>query len=516
MSFSPEDINQIQSHGLTMELVNQQMLNYRNGFPKIRLAAPATVGNGILKLSKSQVASALGDYELLAPQHSMLKFVPASGAASRMFKDLFTFASSYFGVSHNFAKEFPEVQRFVDNLRNFPFYTDLKNTMARASLDIEEYLERGDYTTIINFLLQDRYLSYGSLPKALLKFHTYGNLHRTPFEEHLIEGANYAKDAQGIVRMHFTVSGKHRKLFESTLRQVRSYYQFALNVKYHISFSEQSPTTDQLAVDQYNEPVRDQQGRLIFHPGGHGSLLHNLNNLSADIVFIKNIDNVVPDWAKQPTFTYKKILAGLLMRLQQQSHGYLRMMSKSQLEEKELLNIEKFVQTQLMIDLGSAFCQQNLNSRQQRLVRLLNRPMRVCGMVRNQGEPGGGPFWVLDEDGSKSLQIVEANQINRNDPTQEAILRQSTHFNPVDLVCGLRDYKGHYFNLPDYSNPNAGFIAKKSSGPLTLKTQELPGLWNGAMADWITLFVEVPIETFSPVKSVNDLLRPEHMPAPLR
>ena len=505
MAFKPteSDLRQISLLGITPERLQAQIENFRQGFPKSHLDAAATPDNGGIRvLTDKEIARYERQYRTLARGKKILKFVPASGAATRMFKDLYSFSSTYFGVAHNFEKEFPEVKEFLENIRTFAFFDDLKTCMAAADLDIEDYLQRGDYTTVINFLLKEQYLGYGSLPKGLLKFHRYGALQRTPAEEHIVEGALYARSSDGTVNLHFTISPEHRVAFRRKLAEVKQYYESTLGVKLRITFSEQKHYTDIIAVDEQNNPIRDEEGRLVFRPGGHGALIENLNEQRADLIFIKNIDNVVPDWMKHTTVIYKQVLAGMLLELREKTCEALRTLDGHP-DEKTIKKIARFATDELGITLPSPCDAAALH-------RLLNRPMRICGMVKNLGEPGGGPFYTIDTRGHRSLQIVESAQVNHNDPEQEAHFQASTHFNPVDLVCCTKNYRGRYFDLRQYVDPQTGFISKKSKGAVTLKSQELPGLWNGAMADWITLFVEVPVATFNPVKTVNDLLRKEH------
>lgn len=505
MAFKPteSDLRQMSLLGITPERLQAQIENFRQGFPKSHLDAAATPDNGGIRvLTDKEIAHYERQYRTLARDKKILKFVPASGAATRMFKDLYSFSSTYFGVAHNFEKEFPEVQQFLENIRTFAFFDDLKACMAAADLDIEDYLQRGDYTTVINFLLKEQYLGYGSLPKGLLKFHRYGALQRTPVEEHIVEGALYARSSDGTVNLHFTISPEHRVAFRRKLAEVKQYYESTLGVKLRITFSEQKHYTDIIAVDEQNNPIRDEEGRLVFRPGGHGALIENLNEQRADLVFIKNIDNVVPDWMKHTTVIYKQVLAGMLLELREKTADALRTLD-GRPDEKTIKKIARFATDELGITLPSPCDAATLH-------RLLNRPMRICGMVKNLGEPGGGPFYTIDTRGHRSLQIVESAQVNHNDPKQETNFQASTHFNPVDLVCCTKNYRGRYFDLRQYVDPQTGFISKKSKGAVTLKSQELPGLWNGAMADWITLFVEVPVATFNPVKTVNDLLRKEH------
>ncbi len=505
MTFNPtsKDQEQLQQLGLTPERVQQQIDHFREGFPKCHLDAAATPDNGGIRcLVDKQICHYEKQYHTLAKGKKILKFVPASGAATRMFKDLYAFSAAYFGVSNNFAKEFPEVAEFLENLRTFAFYNDLKACMEASQLDIDDYMRRGDYSTVVNFLLKEQYMGYGNLPKALLKFHRYGEVQRTPLEEHIVEGALYAKGGDGTVNLHFTISPEHRTAFRRKIAEVKQYYESTFGIRLKIGFSEQKHYTDIIAVDEQNQPLRDEDGRLVFRPGGHGALIENLNEQRADLIFIKNIDNVVPDWMKHTTVIYKQVLAGMLLDLKERRDEALRQLD-GKTDAKGLKKIARFASEELNITLPA-----NCDAAQ--LHALLDRPMRVCGMVKNLGEPGGGPFFTIDTQGKRSLQIVESAQVNHKDPQQEAVFQASTHFNPVDLVCCTKNYRGRYFDLRQYVDPQTGFISKKTKGALTLKSQELPGLWNGAMANWITLFVEVPVATFNPVKTVNDLLRKEH------
>ena len=506
MTFKPtkEDLAQLQRLGLTPERVQEQINHFKEGFPKSQLDAAATPdNNGIRCLTDKEILRYEKQYRTLARGKKILKFVPASGAATRMFKDLYSFTATYFGVAKNFDKEFPEVKTFLENLRTFAFYNDLKNCMESAQLDLEEYMHRGDYTTVINFLLKEQYLGYGSLPKALLKFHRYGAVQRTPLEEHIVEGALYARNSDGTVNLHFTLSPEHRAGFRRKIAEVKQYYESTFGIKLKITFSEQKHYTDIIAVDEQNNPIRDEEGRLVFRPGGHGALIENLNEQRADLIFVKNIDNVVPDWMKHTTVIYKQVIAGMLLELREKVFDALRTLD-SHPDKRTLNKLIRFAKEELNIMVPDGCDAKTLHN-------LLNRPMRICGMVKNLGEPGGGPFYTIDTKGHRSLQVVESAQINHNDPKQEKIFQASTHFNPVDLVCSTKNYRGRYFDLRQFVDPQTGFISKKTKGAITLKSQELPGLWNGAMANWITLFVEVPVATFNPVKTVNDLLRKEHL-----
>ncbi len=509
--FSDKDLQQIAGLGLTEGIVQKQIENFQRGFPKAKLLEAATVDNGgIIRMTDKDILRLSKLYKQSLGNRRVMKFTPASGAASRMFKDLYTFSSTYFGVANNFEKEFPSVKEFLQHIRTFAFFEDLKNCMERSSLDFGDYMDRGDFTTVINYLLKEQYLGYGVLPKALLKFHRYGELSRTPLEEHIVEGASYARNADGTVYLHFTVSPEHHRLFQKKISEVKRYYESNLGIKLKITLSEQKHYTDTIAVDEYNEPIRDENGQLTFRPGGHGALIENLNECKSDIIFIKNIDNVVPDWMKHTTIIYKEVLAGLLIELQSKAFEQLRLLDKNP-DSRTVDKTAKYAAEKLNITLPDSFAKASQKEKISMLREKLNRPIRVCGMVKNQGEPGGGPFFTENTRGEKTLQIVETAQINRKETDQEAILNSATHFNPVDLVCGTKDYRGRYFDLRKYVDPSTGFISKKTKGAVTVKSQELPGLWNGAMAEWITIFVEVPLATFNPVKTVNDLLRKEHL-----
>ena len=434
----------------------------------------------------------------------VVKFVPASGAASRMFKNLFEFLGADYDV--------PETKfekTFFEQIEKFAFYNDLNAACEKAfEKNIPALMAEGDYKAVVAALLEAAGLNYGALPKGLLKFHRYEDGSRTPLEEHLVEGALYAANKNGKVNVHFTVSPEHRRLFENLVADKAAVYAKKYGVDYNVTFSEQKPCTDTIAADMNNQPFRD-NGKLLFRPGGHGALIENLNDLDADIIFIKNIDNVVPDKLKGDTVLYKKLIAGVLVALQQKAFAYLELLDSGRYTHEQVLEILQFLQKKL-------FCKnpETKNLEDAELVlylkEKLNRPMRVCGMVKNVGEPGGGPFLAYNSDGTISLQILESSQIDMDDPEKKEMFEKGTHFNPVDLVCAVRDYKGHKFDLVNFVDKATGFISYKSKNGKDLKALELPGLWNGAMSDWNTVFVEVPIETFNPVKTVNDLLRPEH------
>jgi len=491
----------ILERGSDVDLVNQQIDNFIQGFPFLKLSKPAVVGDGLLKLNEEEANQYKQYYEVNSKSKNLLKFVPASGAASRMFKELF----SYIDKGENNLEG--AAGKFIEGIQKFAFVNDLDAALQKAGTDLETTLQQGNYVKIAAALLEESGLNYGNLPKGLLKFHQYENSSRTPMEEHLVEGARYAAGSGNEVNIHFTVSPEHRVKFESLVRELQSQYELELGVKYTISFSLQKKSTDTIAVDLNNDPFKESDGTILFRPAGHGALLENLNDLEAEIIFIKNIDNVVPDRIKADTVLYKKVLGGVLLNTQSKIFDYLDKIDQSAVENAE---VEDFITSQLGVAFPSEYTVYDDAKKKEYLKNILDRPIKVCGMVENKGEPGGGPFWVSAEDGSMSLQIAESAQIDMNDEAQLAILKNSSHFNPVDLVCGVTDRKGKAYNLLDFRDPSTGFITEKSKDGRELKAQELPGLWNGAMAFWNTIFVEVPIITFNPVKTVNDLLREEH------
>lgn len=502
-----EDKELLASKGISEAQMAEQLECFKKGFPFLKLAAAASVDNGgILIPEKEEQDAYLNAWDTYKQgDKKIVKFVPASGAASRMFKNLFEFLGADYHVpTTDFEK------KFFDHIHSFAFFNDLNAAcLDNTGKNIDALLTEHNYKAVVSNLLESAGLNYGSLPKGLLKFHRYADGVRTPLEEHLVEGALYAAGKTGEVNVHFTVSTEHRQLFQKLVDAKTCEYASKYGINYHISFSEQKPSTDTVAADMENNPFRDKDGKLLFRPGGHGALIENLNDLDADIVFIKNIDNVVPDRLKDDTVTYKKLLAGVLVTLQKQAFSYLELLDGGHYSHAELEEIIRFVQQKL-------HCrnQEIKNLEDAELViylrKKLNRPMRVCGMVKNVGEPGGGPFLAYNADNTVSLQILESSQIDMNDPEKKVMFEKGTHFNPVDLVCAIRDYKGNKFDLLKHVDKATGFISYKSKNGKDLKALELPGLWNGSMSDWSTVFVEVPLSTFNPVKTVNDLLREQH------
>ena len=485
--FTDKDLIQIKAHGLTPQGVEKQMENFRRGFGFLPVDRAAVAGDGIRIFDKEQMDRFSDIYTERSRTARIVKFVPASGAATRMFKELFEFV--------NGGKRGKGIDPLLENIGRFAFWPELKKAVG----------DEQDPVKIVSAIV-GKGLDYGSKPKALILFHKYADGSRTAAEEHLVEGALYA-EAGGRVNIHFTVSPEHHAEFDALMERVLPRYEELYGVKFRIDYSVQKPGTDTIAVTPDNEPFREADGSLLFRPAGHGALIENLNEIDADLIFIKTVDNVAPDRLKADTVAYKKALAGLLVQLQEEAFALLETLDRVGADDDLNREIAGFLEEELSCRLPENYAQMTTEARSTLLRSLLDRPIRVCGMVRNEGEPGGGPFWVNEPGGAQSLQIAESSQIA---PAQAELMKRATHFNPVDLVCGVKDYKGRKFDLLRYVDESTGFISSKSKDGRELKAQELPGLWNGAMARWNTLFVEVPISTFSPVKVVNDLLRPQH------
>jgi hypothetical protein len=513
VGFNAQDLELIRIRGMTVEQLNSQVALFKRGIPPVQLLRPCTVNDGITVLPESESARLCAVYSPAVAAGRAMKFVPASGAASRMFEVLHVFDPTVSPAE--VAKQLADTAReqpfrqFVNSLQDFAFYDDLRAAMARDGLDVQTLVSQRDYQTVVEYLLTPKGLNYARLPKGLIKFHRYPDRARTPFEEHLVEAVAYTLDHDRRARVHFTVSPEHEELVTHHIAHAQREYERS-GIQVAVSFSTQKPSTDTIAVDGDNRPVRDQEGALVFRPGGHGALLENLNDLHGDIVFIKNIDNVVPEKLTPLVFLYKKALGGLLVELQNEIFGYLEALSSSQSDERLLKRGFEFLRDKLSVSLSPGVVQGTRLERIRFLFARLHRPLRVCGVVKNRGEPGGGPFWVAHASGDVSLQIVESAQVNLASSQQRAVWESATHFNPVDLVCGVRDYRGNPFDLHAFADPLAGLITVKSKEGKQLKALELPGLWNGAMAHWNTVFVEVPLATFNPVKTVLDLLRKEH------
>ena len=502
---SQQDLKQIAQKGISEEKLNHQLEQFKTGFPYLKLEAAAAIGRGIVapdEAQRQQYIEAWKQYK--AAGRKVVKFVPASGAASRMFKDMFAFVDADYDVPTTDFEKF-----YFDNIEKFAFYAALDAICQKNNgKSIAQLKADGNYKAIAANMLHADGLNYGQLPKGLLLFHNYEEGARTPMEEHLVEGALYAESA-GEAHVHFTVSHEHMELFQKKVAEKADGYAQKYGIHYDITFSEQKPSTDTVAANADNTPFRNDDGSLLFRPGGHGALIENLNEIDADVIFVKNIDNVVPDRLKDDTVAWKQIIAGLLVTLQQQAFDYLKTLESGSYNHDKLEEIIRFVQHDLCCRKPDI---KHLEDAELviYLKQKLNRPMRVCGVVKNVGEPGGGPFLTYNQDGTISLQILESSQIDKSNQEYMEMFTKGTHFNPVDLVCAVKDYQGLPFDLPRYVDPTTGFISSKSKNGKELKALELPGLWNGAMSDWNTIFVEVPLSTFNPVKTVNDLLREQH------
>lgn len=499
------DLVQLKNKGINQETIEQQLKDFKKGFQYAKLLKAATIGDGIIQVQDKEHYLKMFN-KSISEGLDIAKFVPASGAATRMFKALFEFLHCSPEEQKELENNEP-YQSFINNLDKFAFYEDLKKQLKPGPFSADDAAE------IISALLMDKGLNYGSLPKGLLKFHKEDNKCATPLEEHLKETAGYGCNNNATGTVHFTVSPEHHDLFKELVQLVKGGLEKVYSISYDISFSFQKPSTDTIAVNLDNTPFRDENGELLFRPGGHGALIENLNDLNHDLIFIKNIDNVVPEHLQGETIELKKILAGALLEKKDNIFGLLSDLDTDEQTalENAVFNGFRFLKDELQVSTEA----DSFKTDEEKVSYLkdkLNRPIRVCGMVKNEGDVGGGPFWVMQNDGNASLQIVEGPQIDPNNQDQQKILKSSTHFNPVDLVCYVKDYKGNKFDLTNFIDHETGFISDKSKNGKPLKAMELPGLWNGAMANWITFFVEVPVSTFTPVKTVMDLLRPQHQP----
>lgn len=513
IGFSSRDFVQIFEHGISLDNIRNQLEIFKNGISKAILFEPAMVSKGILKLSENDFKSKSEFFDANKSNFRLEKFVPASGAASRMFKFLAEFLNDFdienetINAYINRIKD-KELPIFIVGMNKFPFFQDVYIKL-KSTIPNFDQLER-DYKSyyFIQFLLSSDYFDFANKPKGILPFHRYKTHVATAIEEHLYECANYSS-SNGTSNLHFTVSENHLIFFENSVSTIKQKVEKETSTIINVSYSFQKKSTDTIAVDAKNNPFRDENGKLFFRPGGHGALIENLSQLEADVIFIKNIDNVIQNNAKKITL-YKKALAGILIELQQQIFQYLNQIDDA--SEEFLDEIQAFTENNLNIELQENFSKFTFENKMSYLKNILDRPIRVCGMVKNEGEPGGGPFWVRDTKGNLSLQIVESSQVDLENATQVKIQNSATYFNPVDLVCGIRNYKNEKFDLTQFIDQTSGFIVEKTIKGRPIKSYELPGLWNGAMANWITIFVEVPLLTFNPVKTVNDLLKPPHQP----
>ncbi len=508
-AFSSSDHQQLLDKGIQKEKVLDQIETFKEGIPFVHLEKAAIISDGILKFSPAEEKELVSIFDKLKAKKALLKFVPASGAASRMFKALFNFLESFDPSKENLKTYLDrtgdkDIKVFVEGIKNFPFYDIIEKRISGTAKSKDEEV----YLFVQEMLAEDK-LNYGFYPKGLLPFHKYGKHGATPFEEHLKEGSLYAK-ADGAAQLHFTISEQHDEMFKKEFKDVNERVSKATGTEFHVSYSYQKPATDTVAVTMSNELFRNSDGSLLFRPGGHGALIENLNEQNADIIFIKNIDNVVVDEVVDQVANSKKVLAGLLLKLQEKAFAYATLLEKNGETLDEVMEVKSFLEEQLNVRFVPNFDSFTIAQQLEILKDKLNRPIRICGMVKNEGEPGGGPFWIKDKTDHISLQIIESAQVDMSNTDQVEIFKNSTHFNPVDLVCGVKNYKGEKYNLLNFVDHKQGFITQKTKDGKDLKALELPGLWNGAMAYWNTIFVEVPLVTFNPVKTVNDLLKPTH------
>ncbi|MFP4059750.1 MAG: DUF4301 family protein [Bacteroidales bacterium] len=509
--FNPKDKELFKTKGLTEEAVLKQVEQMKKGFPFLEVIKAATLNDGIQKHDDQEINQLVSLYTKKAPLFNAAKFVPASGAATRMFKDLFNYLQDAGEEELVDIDNYKAVKKLITNIQFFAFADELKAVLRNDGFDLYDLIKREDYPTIIRYITGEEGLNYGNLPKGLILFHDNMGVKRVPVEEHMVEGIEYARSKDGKVKIHFTVSPEHLSKFKALVLAASQHYGEKTGAEFNITFSVQKESTDTIALTPDNEPFRNDDDSILFRPAGHGALLDNLQDVEGEIVFIKNIDNVVPDRHKQPTILYKKYLGGLLIDIMDKIFGYQKILDEKGFSDRVKIDeMLDFVRYELNTLSPSDLDLSKNDIAVSYLASRLFRPIRVCGMVKNEGEPGGGPFWAKNPDGSTSLQIVETSQINMDNPDQAAIHKSSTHFNPVDIVCSFKNYRGEKYKLHDFRDENTGFISKKSKDGRELKAMELPGLWNGSMSDWNSLFVEVPASTFNPVKTVNDLLRDIH------
>lgn len=500
---------------ISVKTIEHQLKLFGTGTKIPKLIKPCTIENGIVQLQKDYFSELLKEFNNTSLNGRIIKFVPASGAASRMFQKLQSFLNRFPDLSlqklKNFSeddKDFKYVYDFLINLQKFAFYDDVKSRLNKNDIEIQKPIT-DEPAQVLKTVLTESGLNYLSKPKGAIKFHCYDDECRTAFEEQIYESLQYAADRNNKVKIHFTISPEHTEIFENIITQLINKLN-KTKFKAEITYSYQKKSTDTVAVDLENKLIFDKSGNLVQRPGGHGALLENLNDLKADIVIIKNIDNLSTENLSADTILYKKLLTGYLVKTQKQIFDLLDSLDRKDLSKKSFDEMIDYAEKELSVTKPTDFENWSDKRKSKYLFDKLNRPIRVCGMVENEGEPGGGPFWVKDDDGSASLQIIEQAQIDMNDENQKNIFKQSTHFNPVDLICSVKDYKGNNFNLKNFVDAESGIITKKSKDGIELKALELPGLWNGSMAYWNTIFVEVPISTFNPVKEVNDLLKSAH------
>jgi hypothetical protein len=512
--FTEKDIQQIENKGITLKQVEAQVFRIKNGMSYSKLISAATIGNGIESYNENETQELIKIFEAKQNALNIIKFVPASGAATRMFKFLFQFLNNFNSEKDtidSYAKKQNDslIKAFVFGLEKFPFYKEVLAKAKAINPNFENLSKNEAYLEIVKTMLNQDGLNYSFLPKGLLPFHEYPKGTNTPFQEHLMESILYAS-SNGKANLHFTVSEKHHSYFNAELDKVKRGLEKETNTTFNVSYSYQNEATETLALTVDNTIFRNEDGSILFRPAGHGALLENLNDLNNDIIFIKNVDNIVVFELNKKLSNYKKVIGGVLLKAQEKAFNYLIELDNKAVGEEKILEIASFISSKMNVVIEDAFDDLTQGEKRRYLKDKLNRPIRVCGMVKNEGEPGGGPFWVKDENGNISLQIVEFAQIDIDNKAQKDIVKNATHFNPTDLVCGVKNYKGEKFDLLNYVDSEAAFITMKTQNGKDIQALELPGLWNGSMAYWNTIFVELPVETFNPVKTVNDLLKPVH------
>jgi hypothetical protein len=512
--FTEKDIQQIENKGITLKQVEAQVFRIKNGMSYSKLISAATIGNGIESYNENETQELIKIFEAKQNALNIIKFVPASGAATRMFKFLFQFLNNFNSEKDtidSYAKKQNDslIKAFVFGLEKFPFYKEALAKAKAINPNFENLSKNEAYLEIVKTMLNQDGLNYSFLPKGLLPFHEYPKGTNTPFQEHLMESILYAS-SNGKANLHFTVSEKHHSYFNAELDKVKRGLEKETNTTFNVSYSYQNEATETLALTVDNTIFRNEDGSILFRPAGHGALLENLNDLNNDIIFIKNVDNIVVFELNKKLSNYKKVIGGVLIKAQEKAFNYLIELDNKAVGEEKILEIASFISSKMNVVIEDAFDDLTQGEKRRYLKDKLNRPIRVCGMVKNEGEPGGGPFWVKDENGNISLQIVEFAQIDIDNKAQKDIVKNATHFNPTDLVCGVKNYKGEKFDLLNYVDSEAAFITMKTQNGKDIQALELPGLWNGSMAYWNTIFVELPVETFNPVKTVNDLLKPVH------
>lgn len=513
LGFSLTDLGHIQDLGISLDKIERQLGFFKNGIRKTELVSTATINNGIAYLNDKEFETKALYFDANKSKLKLLKFVPASGAATRMFKFLNVFLKEFQIGNETInayinRKKDTDLAIFIVGMDKFPFFQEVYAKLKEEFIDFDNFNRDYKNYYFIKFLLWPEYFDFANKPKGILPFHLYLKNIATPIEEHLYE-CGYYSSVNGFSNLHFTVSESHKPKFEEIVRKIKPAVEKETQTKIEVSYSFQSKSTDTIAVDMDNNPVRDLNQNIVFRPGGHGALIENLNNLDADVIFVKNIDNVIMH-NNEKIALYKKALAGILLEIQEKVFGYLHKMDSNNVKEDDITEVLNFLKNKISLNVFPEMQSLDLNEKIISVKEILNRPIRVCGMVKDENETGGGPFWVVDENDKVSLQIVETAQIDLKNSSQKYIFKQSTHFNPVDLVCGIKNYKGEKYDLVQFVDHNSGFVVEKNLAGKAIKGYELPGLWNGGMAFWLSFFVQVPLMTFNPVKTVNDLLKPAH------